>query len=79
MMVTTMVNWTFAGLLMDNVLTFMQIHGNASIFFLFSFFCVLAVVFVAAFVPETKGVTLEQIEVNLRSGKKMRSLGDVPR
>jgi MFS transporter, SP family, galactose:H+ symporter len=79
MTVTTMVNWTFTGLLMDNVLTFMQIYGNASIFFLFAFFCVLAVVFVAAFVPETKGVTLEQIEVNLRSGKKMRCLGDVTR
>ena len=77
MTVTTMVNWTFAGLLMDNALTFMQIHGNASIFFLFAGFCVLAVAFVAAFVPETKGVTLEQIEGNLKAGKKMRSLGDV--
>lgn len=77
MTVTTMVNWTFAGLLMDNALTFMQIHGNASIFFVFSVFCVLAIVFVALFVPETRGVTLEQIEANLRAGKKMRSLGDV--
>ena len=77
MTVTTMVNWTFAGLLMDNALTFMKIHGNASIFFLFAFFCALAVVFVAAFVPETKGVTLEQIEENLKVGKKMRFLGDL--
>ncbi len=79
MTVTTMVNWTFAGLLMDNALTFMEIHGNASIFFLFAVFCILAVAFVAAFVPETKGVTLEQIEGNLRAGKKMRYLGDVSR
>lgn len=79
MTVTTMVNWTFAGLLMDNALTFMQTHGNASIFFLFAVFCILAVAFVAAFVPETKGVTLEQIEGNLKAGKKMRSLGDVTR
>ncbi|MEI8173881.1 MAG: sugar porter family MFS transporter [Deltaproteobacteria bacterium] len=77
MTVTTMVNWTFAGLLMDNALTFMQTYGNASIFFLFAVFCVLAVAFVAVFVPETKGVTLEQIEGNLKAGKKMRSLGDV--
>lgn len=59
MTVTTLVNWTFAGLLMDNTLTFMETHGHASIFFLFAGFCVLAVAFVAAFVPETKGVTLE--------------------
>ncbi len=76
MTVTTMVNWTFAGLLMDNALTFMKVNGNASIFFLFAFFCVLAVVFVAAFVPETKGVTLERIEENLKAGKKMRLLGN---
>ncbi len=76
MTVTTMVNWTFAGLLMDNALTFMETHGHASIFFLFAFFCVLAIAFVAAFVPETRGVTLEKIEENLKAGKKMRSLGD---
>ncbi len=79
MTVTTMVNWTFAGLLMDNALTFMNVHGNASIFFLFSVFCILAVVFVAVFVPETRGVTLEQIEANLKSGKRMRFLGNVLR
>ncbi len=38
MTVTTMVNWTFAGLLMDNALTFMKVNGNASIFFIFASF-----------------------------------------
>lgn len=75
MTITTMVNWTFAGLLMDNALTFMQVHGNSSIFFLFSIFCVLAIIFVAMFVPETKGVTLEKIEENLKAGKRLRELG----
>lgn len=76
MTITTMVNWTFAGLVMANALTFMKVHGNSSIFFLFAAFCVLAVVFVAMFVPETKGITLEEIEFNLKSGKKLRELGN---
>lgn len=77
MTITTMVNWTFVGLLMANALTFMKTYGNASIFFLFAIFCILAILFVYAFVPETKGVTLERIEHNLKSGRKMRNLGDL--
>lgn len=77
MTVTTMVNWTFAGLVMGNALSFMKAFGNASIFFLFAVFCIVAIVFVALFVPETKGVSLEQIELNLKSGKKLRDLGKI--
>jgi len=78
MTITTMVNWTFAGLLMANALTFMEAHGNSSIFYLFSGFCVLAIVFVALFVPETKGVTLEEMEFNLKDGVRLRDLGKRP-
>ncbi len=77
MTITTMVNWTFAGLLMNNSLTFMQEHGNSSIFFVFSGFCLLAILFVAGFVPETKGISLERIEADLKAGKRMRDLGRV--
>lgn len=76
MTITTMVNWTFAGLVMANALSFMQDHGNASIFYVFAGFCVLAIIFVAMFVPETKGITLEELESNLKSGKKLRDLGN---
>ena len=75
MTITTMVNWTFAGLVMANALSFMQAHGNASIFYVFAGFCVLAVVFVALFVPETKGITLEEMEFNLKNGVRLRDLG----
>ena len=76
MTITTMVNWTFAGLVMANALSFMQAHGNASIFYVFAGFCLLAVVFVARFVPETKGITLEEMEFNLKNGVRLRELGD---
>jgi SP family galactose:H+ symporter-like MFS transporter len=76
MTITTMVNWTFAGLVMANALSFMQAHGNASIFYVFAGFCVLAVAFVALFVPETKGITLEEMEFNLKNGVRLRELGN---
>jgi SP family galactose:H+ symporter-like MFS transporter len=75
MTVTTMVNWTFAGLVMNYALSFMAKFGNASIFYLFAGFCVLAILFVSRFVPETRGVTLEKIESNLKSGVSLRHLG----
>jgi MFS transporter, SP family, galactose:H+ symporter len=76
MTITTMVNWTFAGLVMANALSFMQAHGNASIFYVFALFCALAVAFVALFVPETKGITLEEMEFNLKNGVRLRDLGN---
>ncbi len=78
MTITTMVNWTFAGLVMANALTFMSHYGNASIFYLFAGFCVLAILFVALFVPETKGITLEELELNLKNGVRLRDLGERP-
>ena len=76
MTITTMVNWTFAGLVMANALSFMRAYGNASIFYVFAGFCVLAIVFVALFVPETKGITLEELEFNLKKGVRLRDLGN---
>jgi SP family galactose:H+ symporter-like MFS transporter len=78
MTITTMVNWTFAGLVMGNALSFMKAYGNASIFYMFGGFCVLAIVFVAMFVPETKGITLEKMEFNLKNGVPLRLLGERP-
>ena len=78
MTITTMVNWTFAGLVMANALSFMNHFGNASIFYLFAGFCVVAIFSSARFVPETKGITLEEMEFNLKSGVKLRDLGNRP-
>jgi SP family galactose:H+ symporter-like MFS transporter len=78
MTITTMVNWTFAGLVMGNALSFMKAHGNASIFYVFGGFCALAIVFVALFVPETKGISLEEMEFNLKNGVPLRRLGERP-
>lgn len=53
----------------------MQPYGNASIFYVFAGFCILAILFVALLVPETKGITLEELEFNLKKGLRLRHLG----
>ncbi|MCP4177007.1 MAG: sugar porter family MFS transporter [bacterium] len=75
MTITTMVNWTFAGIVLGNSLTFMNLFGNSSIFIVFAVFCGLAILFLKFFVPETKGISLEEIEFNLKKGKKLKDLG----
>ncbi len=69
MTITTMINWTFAGFVMRYSLSFMDLFGKPSLFYLFASFCALAIIFVAFFVPETKGVTLEELEFKLK-GKR---------
>ncbi|MDD3266757.1 MAG: sugar porter family MFS transporter [Burkholderiales bacterium] len=76
MTVTTMVNWTFAGLVMSHALTFMNSYGNHMIFYVFAGFCLLSMLFLKLFVPETRGTTLEHIEENLKNGKPLRLIGE---
>lgn len=66
MTITTMVNWTFAGIVMRYALSFMEVYGNSSLFYLFAAFCILSILFVAIFVPETRGITLEKLEEKLK-------------
>lgn len=70
MTITTMVNWTFASIMMMHALTFMENYGRSSLFYLLALFCVLAIIFVVRFIPETKNITLEELEEKLRSKKK---------
>ena len=60
---------------MANALTFMETFGNSSIFYRFSGFCIVAILFVNRFVPETRGITLEEMEFNLKGGARLRDLG----
>ncbi|AKP74284.1 Galactose transporter [Piscirickettsia salmonis] len=73
--VSTMVNWTFAGLVMSTSLTIMHTFGNSSIFFIFATLCLLSLLFVKTFVPETKNIMLEKIEADLKAGIPLNQLG----
>jgi SP family galactose:H+ symporter-like MFS transporter len=61
-------------------LTFLSILGTigpACTFWLYGLVCVTSFIFCYYLVPETRGVSLEHIEKNLRLGKPSRQLGQV--
>lgn len=68
-------NWLFTGLVGATFLTLLDRLGGANTFWMYAGFNLLALLFTFAVVPETKGVTLEQIERKLMSGARMRHLG----
>ena len=74
--VSTMTNWicnAILGQFAVGWLTFAP--GNT--FYTFGTVCLVCVFFVFFVVPETKGTSLEEIEMNLRGGKKLKELGDI--
>ncbi|MCF6768038.1 sugar porter family MFS transporter [Thiotrichales bacterium 19S11-10] len=75
MTVTTMANWIGATLVVRFSLSIMDSLGGYVLFFIFATCCFLGLFLVKFFTPETKGVTLEEIEMNLRNGKSLRDIG----
>jgi sugar porter (SP) family MFS transporter len=71
----TSVNWASNLLVTATFLKLVQYLGVGGTFFTYMIFSILSLFFVYFFVPETKGVTLEEIEENLFSGKRFRKLG----
>ncbi len=75
MTITTIVNWLFAAVVVSFALTIINSFGPAVLFFIFVVGCVLSIVFLFFWVPETQGVGLEKIEENLKAGKKLKNIG----
>lgn len=69
------VNWGTNMLVALTFLVLIQSLGAHGTFWLYSAMCVLCLIFIYFFVPETKDITLEQIEENLLAGKKCRNIG----
>ncbi|XP_037338200.2 solute carrier family 2, facilitated glucose transporter member 8 isoform X1 [Pungitius pungitius] len=59
-------NWSMAFLVTKTFQNMMDLLTSAGTFWFFSSMCLLNVLFTVAFVPETKGKTLEQIEASFR-------------
>jgi SP family galactose:H+ symporter-like MFS transporter len=72
---STFVNWIGNMIVGATFLSLLNGIGNASTFWLYGALNLAFIALTFWLVPETKGVTLEQIERNLLSGKRLRDIG----
>ena len=72
---STVTNWVFNFIVGITFLTLLNGIGSARTFWLYAALNLLFIAFTWAFVPETRGVTLEHIEKKLMSGAKLRDIG----
>ena len=71
----TAVNWGSNMLVALTFLSLIDYVGASHTFLIYSLLSLACLIFIYFFIPETKSVSLEQIEANLRSGEKYRHLG----
>ncbi|MEO8205607.1 MAG: sugar porter family MFS transporter [Chthoniobacterales bacterium] len=74
---STATNWIVNAIVGGTFLTLINTMGGngGNTFLLYGGLNILFILFFLAFVPETKGVSLEGIEANLLSGKALRKIG----
>lgn len=68
--------WLFNFIVSLTFLTLIQWFGETGTFALYGVICLIGLLFVYYKVPETKGISLEQIEKNLRNKVPSRELGN---
>jgi len=74
-MCSTGTNWVTNAIVGMTFLTMLSTLGNGNTFILYGALNVIFIVVFMLFVPETKGVRLEQIEKHLLSGVPLRKIG----
>jgi sugar porter (SP) family MFS transporter len=67
MSLATIANWGFNLIVSVTFLDIVAVFGDSGAFFIYAILSVAALIFVAMFVPETKGHSLEQIEAELKT------------
>ena len=65
MSLATIANWGFNLIVSVTFLNIVAAVGSSGAFFIYAVLSVAALAFIAAYVPETKGRTLEQIEADM--------------
>jgi SP family galactose:H+ symporter-like MFS transporter len=72
---STFVNWTANMLVGATFLSLLNGIGHAATFWLYAGLNLVFILITALWVPETRGVTLEQIERKLMDGHRLRDIG----
>ncbi|MFC1480129.1 sugar porter family MFS transporter [Candidatus Omnitrophota bacterium] len=72
---STATNWLCNAIVGATFLTLLNVLGPSNTFWLYGSLNLLFIIFLFLFVPETKGVSLEKIERNLMSGKRLVRIG----
>ncbi|AVF33617.1 sugar porter family MFS transporter [Rahnella sikkimica] len=73
---STMANWIANMIIGATFLTLIDTIGSAGTFWLYAALNVVCIVLTLIFVPETKNISLENIEKNLMAGLPLRSIGN---
>jgi MFS transporter, SP family, galactose:H+ symporter len=74
--ISTMTNWICNAILGGYAINWLTFHpGNT--FLSFGTVCIVCILFVFLYVPETKGISLEEIEMNLRDNKPLKKIGEI--
>ena len=74
--VTTTTNWVGNTIVGATFLTLIHNFGADGTFLIYGVICLLSLIYLFFVTPETKNVSLEKIQHNLLSGKKLRHLGE---
>lgn len=77
--IATFFNWSANWLVSITFLSLIDCFGKSDTFSFYFIACLLSLVFVYYYAPETKGCSLEKIEANVLAGNKLRELGNVLR
>lgn len=68
-------NWAFNTIVVASFPVLLHEFGISFTFILYALMCILGLLFAMRYVPETKHISLEEIEAHVRSGKPLRLLG----
>lgn len=77
MTVSTTTNWLANMIVGATFLSMINILGSSNTFWMYASLNVIFIFLTQLLIPETKSISLEKIEKNLMSGKKLRNIGSI--